>query len=250
MSNIKRMYKYHYVYRITELETRMHYYGDRSCDCHPRDDIGVRYFSSYTKNYLFILDQKDNPNRYRYKIIKIFETKMGHSRKDATRLEMRLHKKFNVKTNPNFINKGSQSSENFSTAGTTHNRNKGFQNPMFGTKRPEHSEKMKCDKNPFYGKKHTNPEKCGINNINMVNCKDKTTGEQFRVTKDEFDNNPNLVGITFGNKMLSETIKKISESQKGKKKKPMERKNCQHCNKNLAKNQWYLHFDNCKLIKH
>lgn len=39
-------------------------------------------------------------------------------------------------------------------------------NPMFGVKRPEHSEAMSKENNPFFGKKHTNEAliKCGLKN--------------------------------------------------------------------------------------
>ena len=102
-------YKYHYVYRITNIITDMYYYGDRSCNCHPSEDIGIKYFSSSTLK-LFIQDQKNNPQDYKYKIIKIFETK----REDAKQLEVDLHEKFDVKNNPKFINRANQTSRGFS----------------------------------------------------------------------------------------------------------------------------------------
>ena len=101
-------YKYHYVYRITNIITEMHYYGDRSCNCQPSEDLGVKYFSSFT-NKLFKQDQQQNPQDYKYKIIKIFET----CREDAKQLEVDLHKKFDVKNNPKFINRANQTSSGF-----------------------------------------------------------------------------------------------------------------------------------------
>ena len=51
--------KYHYVYRITNKVCRKHYYGVRSSNNHPKQDIGIQYFSSsYDKD--FIKDQKEN----------------------------------------------------------------------------------------------------------------------------------------------------------------------------------------------
>jgi len=46
--------KFHYVYRITNIITKMYYYGDRSCDCHPSEDIGIKYFSSFTNKFFQI----------------------------------------------------------------------------------------------------------------------------------------------------------------------------------------------------
>lgn len=102
------MKKYHYVYRITNLITGYHYYGSRSCNSLPKDDIGRKYFSS-SSNKFFIEDQLNNPNDYKYKIIKIFET----NRFDATNLEILLHKKFNVRNHEKFINRANQTSAKF-----------------------------------------------------------------------------------------------------------------------------------------
>ena len=102
------MYKFHYVYRITNIITKMHYYGDRSCNCLPSKDLGIKYFSSF-RNFLFKIDQINNPSHYKYKVIKTFIS----CRKDATDFEIFLHKKFNVKDNPKFINRANQTSSKF-----------------------------------------------------------------------------------------------------------------------------------------
>lgn len=98
-------YKYHYVYRITNTVTKMHYYGDRSCNSHPSEDIGKKYFSTSSLKF-FIKDQKLNPQDYKYKIVRIFET----CREDANSLEEKLHKLFDVKNHPKFINRANQQS--------------------------------------------------------------------------------------------------------------------------------------------
>ena len=74
----------------------MHYYGVRSCTCEPVDDLGRKYFSSST-NKEFIKDQKEHPEDYKYKIIKVFD-----NRKDAEYYEKFLHEKFNVAENDHF----------------------------------------------------------------------------------------------------------------------------------------------------
>ena len=110
-------YKYHYVYRITNKVTQMYYYGDRSCNCQPSEDIGIKYFSTSTLK-LFIKDQKVNPQDYKYKVVKIFET----CREDAKQLEVDLHKKFDVKNHNKFINRANQTSSGFDTTGITPTR--------------------------------------------------------------------------------------------------------------------------------
>jgi len=107
-----KTYKYHYVYRITNIVTNMYYYGDRSCNCQPKEDIGINYFSSSSLK-LFIKDQKNNPQDYKYKVIRIFET----CRTDAKQLEVDLHKRFDVMNHPKFINRANQLSAYTDTTG-------------------------------------------------------------------------------------------------------------------------------------
>lgn len=102
----------HYVYRITNISENRHYYGVRSCKCDPRKDIGFDYFSS-SKDKQFLKDQKENPHHYKYKIVRIFE-----SRQRAIKFEIKLHTKFNVGTNESFYNRSKQTSLGFDTAGS------------------------------------------------------------------------------------------------------------------------------------
>lgn len=113
-----KIYKYHYVYRISNIVTGYHYYGSKSCNELPKENIGIKYFSSST-NKLFIQDQKNNPQDYKYKIIKIFKT----TREDAINLESDLHYKFDVKNHPKFINKSNQTKNGFDTTGTNLSEN-------------------------------------------------------------------------------------------------------------------------------
>ena len=114
----KFMKKYHYVYRITNKITGKHYYGSRSSKRSPSEDLGHFYFSSYSNKY-FKIDQKQNPSHYKYKVIKEFST-----RKEANEFEIFLHKKFDVKNHPKFINRANQTSSKFDTTGKSFNRNK------------------------------------------------------------------------------------------------------------------------------
>jgi hypothetical protein len=105
---------YHYVYRITNLVEKKHYYGKRSSKCDPKKDLGVKYFSSSTDKE-FREDQKLNPQNYRYKIVARFNT----SSKAITR-ESKLHSIFNVGVNPSFYNKVKQKSTWFDSTGIKH----------------------------------------------------------------------------------------------------------------------------------
>ena len=96
--------KYYYVYRITNILIKKHYYGFRSCNVEPKLDIGYVYFSSSTDKE-FIKDQKLNRCNYKYKVISIFNNRI-----DALKLEIYLHKKFNVRDNDSFYNKANQTS--------------------------------------------------------------------------------------------------------------------------------------------
>jgi len=107
--------RYHYVYRITNTIQHKHYYGSRTTskvkEITPSDDLGCIYFSS-SSDKSFIQDQKDNPLYYKYKIIKIFNTKV-----EAVNFEIVLHNRFNVAVNNKFYNKAKQTSTKFNTTG-------------------------------------------------------------------------------------------------------------------------------------
>ena len=102
---------HHYVYRITDLENNKYYYGTRSSKITPKFDIGCKYFSS-SRDKDFISKQKENPLKFKYKVVKIFNT-----RKEAISLEIKLHDKFNVGINENFYNRSKQTSTGWDTTG-------------------------------------------------------------------------------------------------------------------------------------
>lgn len=104
--------KYHYVYRITNKVENKHYYGVRTSKVIPKDDLGRKYFSSSTDKE-FIKEQKEHPERFKYKVIREFET-----RRDAELLENKLHKKFHVSDNDKFYNKCISTLMGFSVEGT------------------------------------------------------------------------------------------------------------------------------------
>ena len=104
---------YHYTYRITNIKEGKYYYGVHSCDCLPKEDIGIKYFSSFKKKE-FIKDQKENPQNYKYKVIKIFSTRV-----EAVQHEIFLHKKFDVKLHEKFYNEANQTNTRFDRSGLT-----------------------------------------------------------------------------------------------------------------------------------
>lgn len=141
------MQKYHYVYRITNIKETKHYYGTRSSNCLPHEDLGFKYFSS-SKDRDFIQDQKSNPENYKYKIIRICKT-----RKEALNLEIELHEKFNVGVNESFYNRAKQTSTGWDTSGMRFSeeekdrRYRGKPSPMKGKKMTEESkQKMRKPK--------------------------------------------------------------------------------------------------------
>ena len=103
--------KKHYVYRISNIILKKHYYGSRSCSIDPKNDLGIKYFSS-SSDKDFKEDQIKNKENYKYKIIKIFDNRV-----DALELEVKLHKKFNVGMNGMFYNKVAQTSVGFDSTG-------------------------------------------------------------------------------------------------------------------------------------
>jgi len=77
---------FNYLYRITNIVEQKHYYGVRTPkNKPPKEDLGISYFSSsHDKN--FKVDQKLHPENYKYKVIRISE-----SRKSVIELEIYLH---------------------------------------------------------------------------------------------------------------------------------------------------------------
>ncbi len=143
---------YHYVYRITNTISNKHYYGKRSCNTLPSLDLGVKYFSSSTDK-LFIRDQKQNQQNYKYKIIRFFATS-----KDALAFEIRLHNKFDVGINESFYNKCKQTSVGFDITGKT-----GKLHPTFG--RTHSNESKQRISEARTGKKHSEETKQKIRQI-------------------------------------------------------------------------------------
>lgn len=104
---------YHYVYRITNVVEGIHYYGKRTCKVDPVNDLGITYFSS-SSDTEFIRTQKEHPERFKYKVIRIFQESNS-----ALLFEVRLHDRFDVGNNTAFYNKSKQTTSKWTTSGMT-----------------------------------------------------------------------------------------------------------------------------------
>lgn len=149
--------RFHYIYRITNKVTGIHYYGSKTSTSL---DIGIKYFTS-SKDKEFKKDFKTNTKDYKIKILKIFDNSA-----EKIIYESYLHQYFNVKKSKKFYNNSNQTPTGFCATG-------------------------------------------------MVYCKNIINNEFLYITKEEFDNNPNLVGISKGIPKTLEHNKKNSESRKG-----------------------------------
>ena len=111
---------YHYVYRITNVVENRHYYGKRSSKISPKEDLGVKYFSSSSdKN--FITDQQVNPKNYEYVIVSEHATA-----EEALEVETYLHNYFQVDVNEKFYNKAKQTSVKFTYESKGYNNHRAF----------------------------------------------------------------------------------------------------------------------------
>lgn len=198
----------HYVYRITNIILEKHYYGVRSSECMPSDDIGVKYFNS-SKDKEFINDQRKNPSNYRYKIIRVYS-----SRDLAVKLEIRLHNKFNVGVNESFYNRAKQTSVGWDTTGISSTPLIGEKNGMYGKTHTEEvrkklSEAAKGNTN-WKDRQHTCETKEKISAARAL----QTISQE---TKDKWSKNRSGAGnAMFGKKHSDESKRKMSESKKGR----------------------------------
>lgn len=186
--------KFHYTYRITNIKDGMHYYGARSSDCSPKEDIGFKYFSSST-NKEFKVDQKKNPQYYKYKVIKIFETRIK-----ANDHEIMLHAKFNVKNNTKFYNESNSINSKF-----------GYSTNMTEKIKMQISNKLKgIPKKPFTSEHRHN---IGITKLGNTYSKNRVMTDETRKKISE-----SKIGNTYrkGIKHSAETKKKMKESQKNR----------------------------------
>lgn len=236
------MSKYHYAYRITNKVEQKHYYGARSSNVHPSEDLGIKYFSSSTDK-VFLAEQVSSPENFKYKVIKIFET-----REEAIALEIKLHAKFNVGVNESFYNKAKQTSARFDTSGKITVKD------VFGNSFSvdKEDERFLSDELVFInkGKKHSEETRSKISEKHIgKKHSEETRSKISKSTLKRIDEYGPNISDTFnfkGKKHSEETKDKISKSLQGKPKLKIKCPICGFlCSPNNAK-LW--HFDNCKRI--
>lgn len=149
--------QFYYIYRITNIVEKKHYYGYRGTNIKPKDDLGKKYFSSSTDKK-FINLQKTNPEQFKYKIIKVFTEK-----KDAILMEVKLHKMFDVKSHPSFYNLSNQLSLGFTTNNKGREGLKGSDNGM-----TKEINIYNADRELVYVSKGDFPDFCKRNNLPLT----------------------------------------------------------------------------------
>ena len=247
--------RYYYIYRITNLENNIHYYGSRVSIIHPMNDLGNKYFSS---SKILKPLAEENPDNFKFKILKIFDNKW-----DKILYESYLHQYFNVKNNDKFYNKVNQTQSGFDTTGvknlhsskTKQKISKAIKGKI-NYKNIITGETGRISKEEFDRR-----DDLTFVNIGMVTCKDEF-GNKYKVTKEEFNKRSDLYGLTKGVPKSKEHNRKNSEARKGTTLSNSTKEKirnivlnqpkiqCPHCTKILDKrNAKRWHFDNCKLKK-
>jgi group I intron endonuclease len=214
----------HYVYRITNKILNKYYYGVRSSDIEPKLDLGVKYFSS-SSDKEFRKDQKNHPENFKYKIVRICS-----NRKEASALEKKLHEKFNVGINESFYNKAIQTSTGFDTTGVKHTPET----------RQKMSEAKKGENNSMFGKKHSDETKQKLSKPLSDERRLKISEAKQNISE---ETRQKMSEAKKGVPKSDEHKLKLSEAHKG----PQEQVECPHCGKIGGKSlmtRW--HFDNCK----
>lgn len=222
--------KYHYVYRITNKEINKHYYGVRSSTKHPKQDLGINYFSSsYDK--CFIASQKENPASFKYKIVFI-----GKSRNKCLQIEIKLHAKFNVSSNASFYNKSRQLATGFDCAGVSlteeHKKKIGLKHAgkvlsdVTKERISANHADVSGENNPMYGKPSAMQGKVSVVEI-ATNIKKVVLTTEYRINREKY--------------ILTCQVNP---------KKPLKLLVCPHCGKQgKGPNMTRYHFNKCKEVK-
>lgn len=238
--------KYHYTYRITNIKEKMHYYGVHSCDCLPKEDIGVKYWST-SKRDGFINHQKQNPEQYKYKVIKIFNTRI-----EAVQHEIFLHAKFDVKLHNKFYNDSNQRSTGFDTSGKGNYIDETGKTILI----PREEALLRCLKGESAGRTYSDEVKSRMGDSKKGSkrtdeTKAKMSAWQKGLTLEE----------RWGEEKAKEVKEKCSKARKGKTyeeifgddaerlrnlrkeqfSKPQERNDCKICGKNVTNNTLKRH---------
>jgi len=171
--------KYHYTYYSYEKWGKG-YFGSRSCDCLPEED--VKYFGSFS-------DKTFNP------IHKIILKSDYLTREDAIADEIILHNFYEVDKNSHFVNRSKQTSKKFITTN------------------------MVGEKNHFYGKTHSEETKKKISLIHKgkkISDKAKLAVSKRHKGVPLTEEHKQKIKLSLiGKKRTPEQRKRLSESKKG-----------------------------------
>jgi hypothetical protein len=206
--------KYHYTYYSYE-EWGMGYFGSRSCDCLPEED--VNYFGSFThKNF--------HPTQ------KIILKSDYPTRADAMRDEVILHDYYDVAANPHFANRAKQTSTRFTQAGVSPSveTRKKLSKAGKGKKRSEETKK-KMSKS-FSGKYVSEETREKLRQAGLgKKLSPETIRKREETRRKNYENGPKKVISEETRKKISQTLtgrkvgpfseehrRKISEANKGK----------------------------------
>lgn len=198
------MEKFHYVYRITNLnpvDERKYYIGVRSSKVKPEEDTNYKSSSKYLKKAIKEIGHSN--------FVKEILTEWS-SRELATKEEIRLHNNFDVAKNPEYYNMSKQTSTGFDPTGfinvidTSDNTKKYvsireyYENDNYISWKKDMITVLNLEtgnyKNVKRGVFEGDDNLVGPNK-NKVTVMDKTTGKTIQVSKDDFENNDRYVSI-------------------------------------------------------
>jgi len=207
-----------YVYAVSR--DNMHYIGARSCNEEPKDDIGIKYFTSSNDN-LFKKFFKTYPKEFSNDILGNFKT-----RKEAMECEILWHKVYDVGANPKFWNRAMQTSTGFDTTGNVDTRLK-ISKTMTGLKKTsKHKRKIS---EALSGENHFNFGK---------NLSVKTRSKISEKSKARVGEKNNRFGV----QLSYETRLQISTSNK-----LAVKHRCMYCNAEMQRGHiTRYHNNNCK----
>jgi hypothetical protein len=206
--------KYHYTYYSYE-EWGMGYFGSRSCNCLPEEDLN--YFGSFK-------DKSFKPTQ------KIILKDDYATRKDAMRDEVILHNYYDVAANPHFANRAKQTSTRFTQAGVSPSEEtrKKLSKAGKGKKRSEETRKKMSQ--AFRGKFVSEETKEKVRQANLgKKLSPETIRKREETRRERYKNAPKKVLSEETKRKISQTLtgrkigpfseehkRKISEANKGK----------------------------------
>ncbi len=87
---------YCYVYKITDKKRKKYYIGSRQSAVPPKQDLGIKYFSSST-NRKFIKEQEEDSSQFEYEVIKEYPNilqALEHEKELLQRVDARNNEKY------------------------------------------------------------------------------------------------------------------------------------------------------------